>query len=75
MEGMTVSTMANNPAVTWLRVSVERDGTAVWEGPIAPWFEQPGGGLQQKLDRALVPGDGALNVAWLLSNGYLVRIN
>lgn len=48
---------------------------AVWEGPIAPWFEQPGGGLQQKLDRALVPGDGALNVAWLLSNGYLVRIN
>lgn len=48
---------------------------AVWEGPIAPWFEQPGGALQQKLDRALVPGDGALNVAWLLANGYLVRIN
>lgn len=48
---------------------------AVWEGPIAPWFEQIGGGQQQKLDRALVPGDGALNVAWLLSNGYLVRIN
>ncbi len=48
---------------------------AVWEGPIAPWFEQRGGGLQQKLDRALVPGDGALNVAWLLSNGYLARIN
>ena len=45
----------------------------VWEGPIAPWFEQRGNGLQEKLDRALVPGDGPLNVSWLIANGYLAR--
>lgn len=47
----------------------------VWEGPIASWFHQSGGGLQHKLDRTLVPGDGFLNVAWLISNGYLARAN
>jgi hypothetical protein len=31
----------------------------VWQGRIAPWFEQPGGGQQIKLDPALLdPGDG-----------------
>ncbi|WHT19959.1 TNT domain-containing protein [Crossiella sp. CA-258035] len=45
----------------------------VWQGLIAPWFEQRGRGVQVKLDRALLPGDGYLNVAWLLANGYLVR--
>ncbi|MEU3861314.1 TNT domain-containing protein [Streptomyces sp. NPDC028722] len=45
----------------------------VWQGRIAPWFGQPGGGRQIKLDPALLdPGDGRrLNVAWLLDNGYL----
>ncbi|WP_438319832.1 TNT domain-containing protein (plasmid) [Streptomyces sp. HUAS TT3] len=46
----------------------------VWEGSIAPWFEQPGGGRQIKLDPAfLSPGEGQrLNVRWLLDHGYLV---
>lgn len=45
----------------------------VWQGKIAPWFEQPGGGQQIKLDPALLdPGAGQrLNVKWLLDNGYL----
>ncbi|WP_345044173.1 TNT domain-containing protein [Streptomyces sannanensis] len=48
----------------------------VWEGSIAPWFEQPGGGRQIKLDPAfLAPGEGQrLNVKWLLDHGYLVRV-
>ncbi|MEU6862283.1 TNT domain-containing protein [Streptomyces sp. NPDC046876] len=47
----------------------------VWEGSIAPWFEQPGGGRQIKLDPAFLnPGEGQrLNVKWLLDHGYLVR--
>lgn len=47
----------------------------VWQGRIAPWFEQPGGGQQIKLDPALLPpGDGErLNVKWLLEHGYLTR--
>lgn len=45
----------------------------VWEGGIAPWFEQPGHGRQIKLDPAFVdPGEGQrLNVKWLLDHGYL----
>ncbi|MDN3295170.1 TNT domain-containing protein [Streptomyces ficellus] len=45
----------------------------VWEGGIAPWFAQPGGGRQIKLDAALLnPGQGErLNVKWLLAEGYL----
>ncbi|MFJ8309958.1 MULTISPECIES: TNT domain-containing protein [unclassified Streptomyces] len=45
----------------------------VWQGRIAPWFDQPGGGRQIKLDPAFVdPGPGrALNVKWLLDHGYL----
>ncbi|MGA4837910.1 TNT domain-containing protein [Streptomyces sp. G45] len=45
----------------------------VWQGGIAPWFEQPGGGQQIKLDLAFLdPGDGQrLNVKWLLDHGYL----
>ncbi|WP_328941943.1 TNT domain-containing protein [Streptomyces sp. NBC_00250] len=48
----------------------------VWEGSIAPWFEQPGGGRQIKLDPAFLnPGEGQrLSVKWLLDNGYLVRV-
>ncbi|MFG2998601.1 TNT domain-containing protein [Streptomyces sp. NPDC048340] len=49
---------------------------AVWEGSIAPWFEQPGGGRQIKLDPAFLdPGAGQrLNVKWLLDNGYLAPV-
>lgn len=45
----------------------------VWQGRIAPWFDQPGGGRQIKLDPAFVdPGQGqSLNVKWLLDHGYL----
>jgi Tuberculosis necrotizing toxin len=48
---------------------------SVDEGPIAPWFGQPGGGEQFQLDGSLVGGaPPALNVQWLLSNGYLQEI-
>ena len=44
-------------------------------GPIAAWFDQPGGGLQFQLDGNLVPGAPAqLNVLWLLDNGYLADV-
>ncbi|ARX81222.1 hypothetical protein SMD44_00620 [Streptomyces alboflavus] len=45
----------------------------VWQGGIAPWFEQPGGGEQIKLDPVFLnPGEGQrLNVKWLLDQGYL----
>ncbi|WP_369381756.1 TNT domain-containing protein [Streptomyces sp. cg36] len=45
----------------------------VWQGRIAPWFEQRGGGRQIKLDPAFVdPGAGGkLSVKWLLDHGYL----
>jgi hypothetical protein len=43
-------------------------------GPIAPWFEQLGLGIQYKLDVTLLPQAGAaLSVTWLLTNGYLVE--
>ncbi|MEU3356428.1 TNT domain-containing protein [Streptomyces sp. NPDC037389] len=47
----------------------------VWQGGIAAWFEQPGGGQQIQLDPALVPGAPTpkLNVKWLVDNGYLKR--
>nr|WP_042177999.1 TNT domain-containing protein [Kibdelosporangium sp. MJ126-NF4] len=47
---------------------------AVSEGPIAPWFEQHGVGVQDKLERSLVPGEGRLTVNWLLANNYLARV-
>ncbi|MGW5948260.1 TNT domain-containing protein [Streptomyces celluloflavus] len=45
----------------------------VWQGGIAPWFEQPGKGQQIKLDPVFLdPGQGErLNVKWLLEHGYL----
>ncbi|MBV6702542.1 TNT domain-containing protein [Kitasatospora aureofaciens] len=47
----------------------------VHAGPIAPWFNQPGWGLQYQLDAGLLPGGPAkLNVMWLVDNGYLARI-
>ncbi|WP_058043437.1 TNT domain-containing protein [Streptomyces roseifaciens] len=45
----------------------------VWQGGIAPWFEQAGGGQQIQLDPKLVPGAPKLNVKWLVDNGYLKR--
>lgn len=48
---------------------------AVDAGPTAPWFGQPGRGLQYQLLGALVPGAPAsLNVSWLVANGYLKRL-
>jgi Tuberculosis necrotizing toxin len=45
-------------------------------GPIAPAFGQPGLGLQYQLVSFLLPGDpGTANVMWLISNGYLKRLN
>ncbi|MGW0785079.1 TNT domain-containing protein [Streptomyces sp. NPDC002913] len=45
----------------------------VWQGSIAPWFEQSGGGQQIKLDAVFLdPGEGQrLNVKWLLDHDYL----
>lgn len=45
----------------------------VWQGSIAPWFEQPGKGEQIKLDPVFLdPGQGErLNVKWLLAHDYL----
>jgi hypothetical protein len=44
-------------------------------GPIAPWFGQPGFGLQYQLDASLIPGGPAtVNVGWLVANGYLERL-
>lgn len=44
-------------------------------GPIAPWFDQNGGGTQYQLRGALVPGaPERLNVMWLLDNDYLQRV-
>ncbi|MCX4673260.1 TNT domain-containing protein [Streptomyces sp. NBC_01381] len=49
----------------------------VWQGSIAPWFEQPGHGQQIKLDAVFLdPGEGQrLNVKWLLEHGYLEPAN
>ncbi|WP_256104257.1 TNT domain-containing protein [Streptomyces sp. ODS05-4] len=45
-----------------------------WQGPIAPWFGQPGGGQQIKLDgRFQNVGSPVVNVKWLIDNGYLAR--
>nr|WP_200070836.1 TNT domain-containing protein [Saccharopolyspora sp. HNM0986] len=51
---------------------VARDFTA-WQGEIAPWFAQRGGGQQILLDPAFLdPGQGQrLNVRWLVAHGYL----
>ncbi len=38
---------------------------SVIEGPIAPWFEQPGGGVQYVFEHPL---------GWYVEEGYLVRI-
>ncbi|MGW1818464.1 TNT domain-containing protein [Streptomyces sp. NPDC002125] len=45
----------------------------VWQGSIAPWVEQSGGGQQIKLDAVFLgPGEGQrLNVKWLLDHDYL----
>lgn len=52
----------------------------VWQGSIAPWFEQPGGGQQILLDPLFLPpsqrpGEGAvMNVQWLVRQGYLTPV-
>jgi Tuberculosis necrotizing toxin len=45
----------------------------VWQGSVAPWFEQPGRGRQTKLDAALLDPapSGLITVKWLLDRGYL----
>lgn len=48
---------------------------AVQAGPIAPWFAQPGYGLQYQLEARLMPGNPtSINVRWLVTNGYLELI-
>jgi hypothetical protein len=43
-------------------------------GPIAPWFAQPGGGLQYLIKPALIPGGAhQISVKWLVNHGYLGR--
>jgi hypothetical protein len=48
----------------------------VYSGPIAPALGQPGFGLQYVLDAAIFPGNPAgLNVGYLVTNGFLVRVS
>ncbi|GAA5163781.1 glycohydrolase toxin TNT-related protein [Ornithinimicrobium tianjinense] len=49
------------------RYRVVRPLDGVTEGEIAPWFEQPGGGLQYHFPE---PRD----IQWYIDNGYLVEI-
>ena len=43
-------------------------------GPTAPWFGQPGLGVQYKLELTYLPWAGsALSVDWLLQHGFLVE--
>ncbi|MDN5795104.1 MAG: TNT domain-containing protein [Intrasporangium sp.] len=45
-------------------------------GPVAAWFEQPGGTLQYQLDGSLIAGAPAsVNIIWLLDHGYLERVS
>lgn len=47
----------------------------VYAGPVAPWFGQPGHGLQFQIDGRLLPGaPSGVNVLWLIKNGYLQRL-
>jgi len=49
---------------------------AVEAGPIAPGFGQPGRGTQYQVVSSLLPGaPRSPNVMWLISNGYLQRLN
>jgi hypothetical protein len=44
-------------------------------GPAAPWFEQPGGGLQYAINSAYLPaGAQAPFIPWLVDHGYLQRV-
>ena len=46
-----------------------------YQGAIAPWFGQPGGGQQVQLDATLIAGaPNPVNVQWLLTAGYLTRV-
>jgi hypothetical protein len=44
-------------------------------GLVAPAFEQPGGGVQFKVEATLLPeAPSLLSILWLLRNGYLRRV-
>jgi hypothetical protein len=68
-----LNTPGGAPASNYHVYCVLRSFT-VEAGPIAPWFGQPGLGLQYKLDGDLLPDAGdRISVSWLLDNGYLVE--
>jgi Tuberculosis necrotizing toxin len=52
---------------------------SVLAGPIAPWFAQPGYGVQYQLQSSLLPSTvnppTPLTVLWLVQNGYLRPID
>lgn len=48
---------------------VVRRPTDADAGPAAPWFGQPGGGLQYYLNATYYGGEGT--IPWLVQNGYL----
>ncbi|QMU73793.1 TNT domain-containing protein [Streptacidiphilus sp. P02-A3a] len=70
------SSLDSNPAATCNYHDYRVDKPfKVDAGPIAPWFGQRGYGWQYQLDGSLVPGaPAALNVLWLVSNGYLTAV-
>lgn len=51
----------------YTRYEVVRPIPGVTEGEIAPWFEQPGGGLQYHFP----PGR---DIQWYIDNGYLEKV-
>jgi hypothetical protein len=56
------------------RYEVARPFT-VRAGPVAPWFGQPGGGLQLKVEADFLPERPPLaTIRWLLRAGYLRRV-
>jgi hypothetical protein len=68
-----LNTPGGTPASNYHVYCVLREFT-VEAGPIAPWFGQPGLGLQYRLDARFLPAAGdRISVSWLLENGYLVE--
>jgi hypothetical protein len=72
----SVNTQANDPAHV-CNYHLYRIVTAfdVDGGPAAPWFEQPGGGLQYTINPAYLPaGATPPFIPWLVDHGYLKRV-
>ncbi|WP_413471196.1 TNT domain-containing protein [Streptomyces noursei] len=73
LEGSKSSYYVYELARPWSDIAKYGKAGDIQAGQIAPWFEQPGGGIQYKLPK-LTTADGKsfdLNVKWLKENGFL----